>query len=123
MGKAKKSIWHNPNEEPNCDDYTPIVYEFTDGKSDVLWANSYVDWSRVVRWAYYQDWERHSHPKTYSVCGCHLKNFKGGCQYPELTCNICTFVINLRGHGIPPMTRYYQKRRTMWLQVHYEYGK
>lgn len=123
MGKAKVSFWHTPNEEPNCDDYTPIVYEFTDGKSDVLWAKSYVDWTRVVRWAYFGEWERYRHQKTYTPCGCYLKGFKGGCQYPELTCNICKYVIRVHEYAIPPMTRYYQKRNNMWLQNHDEYGK
>lgn len=121
--KAKDSFWHNPNEEPNCDDYTPIVYEFKDGKKDVLWAKSYVDLTRVVRWAYYGEWERNCNKNSYSVCGCHLKNFSGGCQFPELTCNVCTFGIDFHGHGVPPMSRYYQKRRAMWLQIHQEHGR
>lgn len=123
MEKEKVSFWHKPNEEPCCVDYTLIVYEFEDGKKETLWAKSYVDWTRVVRWAFYDEWARYCNANTYSVCGCHLKGFKGGCQFPELTCNVCPFVIDLHGHGVPPMSRYYQKRRAMWLQIHQEHGR
>lgn len=49
-----ENIWHTPLEEPECDDYDYVLYDFGHRHVEVLLAKSYVDWTQVKRWCYYE---------------------------------------------------------------------
>lgn len=111
----KESLWHNPSEMPECDDYEQILYNFKSGESLVLFAKSEVDWSRVKCWAYWKNVQVVRRNTTYKPCGCYLKHYYAiGCAFPELTCEECRFKLTTLVTTVPSMNAYRTKRDTMY---------